>query len=193
MKRRLKVAACVTAVCVAGGLSSCASTAGSESDLPVRPGRDITSAQGMWVPNARASIANLGEEKTYSLVHDAGRDVMVVEEPILDPRRPERQIGRYTWLVPLSMYGSVGGAREVGSGGQAAWVLENLHTYPGRAASVTGRIIIESRSAEEVTVSVNLRAAAPDPVAGQAQAEALELNRRFTLPRREVYAVREGG
>lgn len=184
-------AACVVAAIplIVLPLKGCSSSRGSPGtgSLETRaPRADAADAQGVWVASANASFAHLGEETVYTVVYASDDDLLAIDQPLYDPARPGRVIGKATWLIPVSMYAALGTPIEFGADDPKAFVLESLEDAPDRVIPATGRVTVHSRERDVVEATISLASLAPPPTAGGPRPSRLVLGARMALEKREI-------
>lgn len=173
-------------VALAVAIASCAGRGGRQGELdqPMLPVAHAEQAEGAWVPSARASFATLGENTTYALVHDADTDLLVIDQPLLDPRDEDRVIGRATWLIHASMYAPLNDPIEFTTSDPKVYMLEELFEEPHRAVRAVGRVTIHSRTDQSMEATVNLMVPPGPATAGGAGVPRMVLVTRLELPMR---------
>jgi hypothetical protein len=135
-----------------------------------------------WVPAARARFVTLGRSTNYAIVHADGRDLLIVEDPLV--REPGKEmVGRLTWLVALPSGAAMDRAIEVGGAGPEAWLLEQLAGEKGHAVKATGTVWVHARTADRLDASLHLRALGREPTAGVPQHPTIELDRKYSFVR----------
>lgn len=160
------------------GLAALAMLAGCGSTPPAAPA-------SLWVPSARAQFVTLGRSTSYALVHEAGQDLLIVEDPVLsgDGRS---MTGRLTWIVPVPETAPFDTPIEFSSSDRRAWLVEQVEGSSTHAVPVSGRVVVHHRDAERLSASLNLRALGETPAAGQPQRASVDLDRRLEFDRREA-------
>lgn len=146
------------------------------------PPRD---AAPMWVQAAAPRFVTLGRSTNYALVHRAGQDLLIVEDPVV-ATGSNNVTGRLTWIVPVPETTTFDTPIEIGGPGSEAWLLEQVWSGQGHATPATGTVIIHHRDAEVLSASLHMRAMGADPAAGQPDRATIDLDRKFDFERRVV-------
>lgn len=138
-----------------------------------------------WVQAAEPKFVTLGRSTNYALVHRAGQDLLIVEDPVLSDEG-EQMEGRLTWIVPVPDGAKFETPIEVGGTNSQAWLLEQVAGGRGHATPATGTVIIHHRDAEMLCASLHMRALGPEPTAGTPERATIELDRKFDFARHVV-------
>lgn len=139
----------------------------------------------MWVRASAAKFVTLGRSTNYALVHRAGQDTLIVEDPVLSGKHDEIN-GRLTWIIPLPDSVKLDTPIEVGGAGSEAWLLEQVWRDQGHATPARGTVIVHHRDADTLSASLHLTALGAAPTAGQPDRATIEIDRKFDFARREV-------
>jgi hypothetical protein len=149
---------------------------GCAAPAPVAPGV-------YWVPSARPVFATLARSTTYALVHAEDRDLLVIEDERLS-EGGGAIVGRYTWLVPLSLSPELEAPIAVGEeAGAPAWIIEEIHNQQTHAAPARGTIVVHEMSEDRVVATVRLSAVAEPRTAGVAEQSMLEIDAQHEFVR----------
>lgn len=139
----------------------------------------------LWVQAAAPRFVTLGRSTNYALVHRAGQDLLIVEDPVVSAGT-DGVAGRLTWIVPVPETVKFDTPIEVGGPASEAWLLEQVWGGQGHATPATGTVVIHHRDAEMLSASLHMRALGPKPTAGQAERETIDLDRKFDFAKRVV-------
>lgn len=172
---------------VMGGCSGHSSSMMAGLSAPPSALAQSSEAQGIWAPSSRASFAHLDSGTTYAIVYAAEADLIVIDQPLHDPRLANRVIGRVTWLIPMSMYVPIGTPVDFTIDAPRAYVIEALNDEPAHAVPAYGRVTLHGRGDDSAELTVSLTAQAPPPTAGGQSAPMLSFDRRMTVARRVPY------
>ncbi|MBL8746347.1 MAG: hypothetical protein JNK58_08335 [Phycisphaerae bacterium] len=157
---------------LAASLSACSNRA------PLEP-------SPMWVQAAAPRFVTLGRSTNYALVHRAGQDLLIVEDPIVS-ESSDNIAGRMTWIVPLPDQFALDKPISVGGPGSEAWLLEQVWNGQGHATPAKGNVIVHHRDADQLSASLHMQAFGAAPSAGQPERATIELDRKFDFARRVI-------
>lgn len=155
-------------------------------------------ASPLWVPAAAPKFVTIGRSTTYALVHRAGQDLLIVEDPLVSADGSVVS-GRLTWIAPVPDVAEFDKPIEVGGRSSEAWLLEQLDGEQSHATPASGSVTIHHRDSQRLSATLNLRALGPKPTAGQPERVTIDLDRRFdfarytpTTPRYKEMGARSG-
>lgn len=152
---------------------ACAWLAGCDAPLQVEP-------RAHWAPSSAARFVTIGRSTSYALAHEAGRDLLIVEDPVVADEAGG-VAGRLTWIVSIDSEAEL--EMELSVEGSRGWLLEEIDGRPSHAAPALGTVVLHERDAERVSATLALRAAGAGPSAGVAGREAIEVRGRFEFGR----------
>lgn len=138
-----------------------------------------------WVQAAEPKFVTLGRSTNYALVHRAGQDLLIVEDPVVSATGKKME-GRLTWIVPVPDGAKFETPIEVGGASSQAWLLEQVAGGRGHATPASGTVIIHHRDAEMLSASLHMRALGPKPTAGIPERTTIDLDRKFDFAKHVV-------
>ena len=157
MNVKRKAIAAVTKGLMAGAASAAVLTGCSSGEV------SRVSATSIWVPASAPQIASVDNSAYYAFAATPDYDALVYEENFAAGGSPHH---RLVWILGVPTR-SVYNQRLAVDGEQMfGWLLEEVPGEQTHAVPLTGTVTLQHRDADSVSTTVDLRAAGPQPVAG---------------------------
>lgn len=128
-----------------------------------------------WFRSANASLVTIDRSTRYAIVHDAVRDLLVVEQPL-------ELGGRLTWLVSIPSYPILGQPIDLGAGDAQGWLIEQPRGKQAHSAPLRGSVTLDHRDGETLRATLIVTADTALQTAGDTVRASLTLARKVTFP-----------